>query len=229
MTKTSLVALAGVLALTAAGQSFAQTAPTPPSFGAAIPGQCVLDTGKALADSKLGQQANARLAQLQAQVKAEVSGESEALQAEEKQLQDTQKTATATEAGKKQWEGKVQAWAAKGEAWQRKVQLREEELRYTSQVAINAVMEKMIPQINTVVTQNKCSMVVRAEGLLQYQMTGPNNQPVEVVYVNPSMDITAAVVQKMDASGDQLPQINRVNLEQQAAQAQAAQGAAPKK
>lgn len=229
MTKTSLVALVGVLALTASGQAFAQATPTPPTFGAAIPGQCVLDTGKALADSKLGQQANARLAQLQAQVKAEVGGESEALQAEEKQLQDTQKTATATEAGKKQWEGKVQAWAAKGEAWQRKVQLREEELRYTSQIAINAVMEKMIPQINAVVSQKQCSMVVRAEGLLQYQASGPNNQPVEVVYVNPAMDITAAVVQKMDAAGDQLPQINRVNLEQQAAQAQAAQGAAPKK
>ncbi|EGF90511.1 outer membrane protein OmpH-like family protein [Asticcacaulis biprosthecium C19] len=229
MTKTSLVALAGVLALTAAGQAFAQTSPTPPTFGAAIPGQCVLDTGKALADSKLGQQANARLAQLQAQVKAELTGESEALQAEEKQLQDTQKTATATEAGKKQWEGKVQAWAQKGEIWQRKVQLREEEMRYTTQIAINSVMEKMIPQINTVVTQKQCSMVVRADGLLQYQVGGPNNQSQEVLYVNPAMDITASVVQKMDASGEQLPQINRVNLEQQAAQAQAAQGAPAQK
>ncbi|ESQ75409.1 OmpH family outer membrane protein [Asticcacaulis sp. AC402] len=233
MKKTSLVALVGILGLTAAGQSFAQATPTQPTFGAAIPGQCVLDTGRALATSKMGLAATARLTQLNAQVQAELTGENDVLEAEGKQLQDTQKTSSATDAGKKTWEGKAQAWAQKGEALQRKAQIRESEMRATQQIAMQTVMEKMIPQINSVVTQNKCSMVVQADGLLQYQATGPNNQPISFTYVNPSMDITSAVVQKMDASGEQLPQINRYNLEQQqqaqAARSASAQGAAPKK
>ena len=233
MTKTSFVALAGILALAAAGQSFAQAAtPTPPTFGAAIPGQCVLDTGTALADSTLGKSASARLVQLKAQVDAELSAEGEAIEAEAKQLQDTQKAAmapTATPTAKQQWETKAQAWNKKSEAFQRKVQLRNQEMQYTQQIAMQAVFEKMIPQINAVVTQNKCSMVVQADGLLHYESSGPNNQAINFTYVNPQMDITNAVVQKMNASGEQLPQINRVNLEQQAAQAQAAPGAAPKK
>lgn len=222
MTQTKLVALAGILALTAgaglAGTAFAQTPVAPPTWGAAIPGQCVLDTGRALSTSNLGKAASDRMIQLKAQVDAELSAESQALDTEGKQLQEQQKTATAG-AAKTAWETKAQAWAKKGETFQRKVQVRQAEMRYTEQMATQIVFEKMIPQINATVTQNKCSMVVQAEGLLQYDGAGPNNQAVSFTYVNPAMDITNTVVQKLNAAGEQLPQIDRVNLEQQAAAA----------
>lgn len=237
MKKISFVALAGILAMTAAGHALAQapaatpaapaaaTPPTPPSFGAPVPGQCVLDTASAMATSKLGMQASNRLLQLKAQVDAELSGEGEAIQNEYSTLAASQKAQSATAAGKTAWEGKAQAWSQKRDAFQQKVQQRNQEMQYTQQEVMQVVFQKMIPRINDVVTQKSCSMVVQSDGLLHYDAPGPNNESTTFTYVNPAMDITTAVVQKMDAAGEQLPSFDRVHLDQQQAAGQPAPAA----
>ncbi|MDV6329316.1 OmpH family outer membrane protein [Asticcacaulis sp. 201] len=235
MKKTSLFVIACAGALIA-GQALAQSAapaaataaPTPPTFGAAVPGQCVLDEQSAMSTSAMGKAASDRLVQLKAQVDAELSAEGKAIEDEYKALTASQKTSSATPAGKTAWEGKAQAWEGKRQAFQAKVQQRNQEMQYTQQEVMQAIFSKMIPQINAVVTQKACATVLSADSLLHYESSANTNggsTQTSFLYANPAMNITSAVVQKMDASGELLPTFNRVSLDQPAAGA----GAAPKK
>ncbi len=249
MKKSNLLFIASVMALTVAGAANAQTAapataapapPTPPTFGAAVPGQCVLDEQTAMGTSKMGVAAAGRLSQLKGVVDGELQQQGQALEAEYKQLAATQKTSYATPAGKQGWDGKAEAWGKKRDAFQAKVQQRQQEMQYTQQEVMSAIFSKMIPNINAVVTAKGCSTVVAASSLVHYDLN--NNaagQPTQstFTYVNPAMDITSAVVQKMDSTNELLPAFERVSLDQQAAGAPAAPaapragatGAAPRK
>ncbi len=237
MKKSSLTALAAVLALGVAGQAFAQTAPiasgpkpaapaaaaqpappTPPTFGAAVPGMCVLDESTAMSSSAMGKAAADRLGQLKGQVDAELSAQGQALETEKKTLQTSQPTGAAvTPAQKDAWQKKVGAWQQKAEAFQGKVQQRNQEMQYTQQQVMQVIFQKMIPSINSVVTSKACSGVVSADSLVHYEMNGANDSQSSFVYANPSMNITTSVVEKMNASGEVLPPFERVNLDQAAA------------
>lgn len=228
MKKANLFLIAGLAALTA-GAANAQTAPaapTPPTFGAAIPGQCVLDEQVAMTTSAMGKAASQRLVQLKSNVDGELQQQGTALETEYKTLAASQKTQAATPAGKTAWETKAQDWAKKRDAFQAKVQQRQQEMQYTQQEVMSAIFSKMIPNINAVVTQKGCSTVVSASSLLSYDTTtaGADGKPVaqKFTYVNPAMDITTAVVQKMDSTGELLPAFDRVSLDQQAAPGAAA-------
>ncbi len=235
MKKTQLLLIASVMVLAAAtGQANAQAAkpaaapaaaaaapaaptpPTPPTFGAPIAGQCVLDEQEGIATSAMGRAAADRLIQLKAIVDSELSNESQALETEYKTLSTTQKAQSATPAGKTAWEAKANAWGQKRQAFEAKVQQRSQEMQYTRQEVMQAIFQKMIPQINAVVTQKACSSVVSADSLLHYDMTSnTNGQQTQssFVYVNPAMNITSAVVQKLDAAGEVLPAFDRVHLD----------------
>lgn len=229
MKKSSLLITLSVLSMAAlTGQVFAQAAapaapaapalPTPPTFGAPLAGQCVLDTSEAMANSAMGKAAVARLQQLQGVVDSELAPDSTALDTEYKSLSDQQKAATAptaTAAVKQAFAAKAQGWEQKRQAFQEKSQQRSQEMQYTQQGVMQAVFQKMIPQINAVVTAKGCSTVVAADSLLHYSVNGANNQPSTFVYVNPAMDITSAVVQKLDATGELLPTFQRADLSQQ--------------
>ncbi|WP_443747502.1 OmpH family outer membrane protein [Asticcacaulis solisilvae] len=224
-----MLLLVGVAALVA-GAAHAQTAatpPAPPTFGAPIQGQCVIDVQQAMVDSTMGKAAQDRLGQLKAVVDSELQQQAQALETEMKSLQAQQKTVTP--ATKAALESKAQAWGQKRDAFQAKVQQRQQEMQYTQQEAMAVLFQKMVPHINSVVTAKGCATVVQADSLLHYDAPGANNGPSSTfVYANPAMNITAAVVQKMDASGETLPQIDRVSLDQQQGQAGAAAPAAPR-
>lgn len=226
--KTSNLFLLVSLAALTAGAANAQTSPTPPTFGAAIPGQCVLDEQAAMTNSAMGKAASQRLVQLKSVVDGELQQQGTALETEYKTLASSQKTQAATPAGKTAWETKAQDWAKKRDTFQGKVQQRQQEMQYTQQEVMAAIFSKMIPNINAVVTQKGCSTVVSASSLLSYDSTtaGSDGKPVSTkfTYVNPAMDITTAVVQKMDSTGELLPAFDRVSLDQAAAPV--AQGAA---
>ena len=231
MKKTSLLLIVSAFALATAAVSaqaatpaaapMAATAPapvTPPSFGAPVPGECVLDTQQAMGNSAMGKAASDRLVQLKAMVDSELSPEGTALETEYKTLAAQQKASSATAAGKAAWEQKAQGWSEKRDAFQRKVQLRQQEMQATQQEVLQAIFQKMIPQINAVVTQKSCSSVVSADSLLHYDTTSnTGGAPVQssFVYVNPAMDITTAVVAKLDSSGEFLPPFDRAHLDQQ--------------
>ena len=235
MKKASLFLIASAAVLMAgAGQAMAQAAapaaapaaPTPPTFGAAVPGQCVLDEQTAMSTSNMGKSASDRLVQLKGQVDAELGAEGKAIEDEYKALAASQKTSAATPAGKTAWEGKAQAWEEKRQKFQAKVQQRNQEMQYTQQEVMQAIFQKMIPQINAVVTAKSCATVLSADSLLHYDMTANTNgaaTQTSFLYANPAMNITTDVVAKMNASGENLPPFDRVKLDQPAA------GAAPTK
>ncbi|MGN6210628.1 OmpH family outer membrane protein [Asticcacaulis sp.] len=215
-----------VLAQAAAPAAAAPVAPTPPTFGAAVPGQCVLDEQTAMSTSNMGKSASDRLVQLKGQVDAELGAEGKAIEDEYKALAASQKTSAATPAGKTAWEGKAQAWEEKRQKFQAKVQQRNQEMQYTQQEVMQAIFQKMIPQINAVVTAKSCATVLSADSLLHYDMTANTNgaaTQTSFLYANPAMNITTDVVAKMNASGETLPAFDRVKLDQPAA------GAAPTK
>ena len=236
MKKASLFLIASAVVLMAgAGQAMAQAAapaaatppaPTPPTFGAAVPGQCVLDEQTAMSNSSMGKAASDRLVQLKGVVDSELGAEGKAIEDEYKGLTASQKTSAATPAGKTAWEGKAQAWEGKRQAFQAKVQQRNQEMQYTQQEVMQAIFQKMIPQINSVVTAKGCATVLSADSLLHYDMSAnTNGSPTQTsfLYANPAMNITPDVVAKMNASGETLPSFDRVKLDQPAA------GAAPAK
>jgi len=226
MKHTKILLLAGVAALVAgAAQAQTATPPTPPTFGAPIAGQCVLDVQQAMADSTLGKAASDRLGQLKGQVDAELQQQAQTLETEMKSIQAQQKTATA--ATKPALDSKAQAWLQKRDAFQAKVQQRQQEMQYTQQEAMAILFQKMVPHINSVVTAKSCATVVQSDSLLHYDApAAAGAQPSTFVYANPAMNITTAVIQKMDASGETLPQIDRVSLDQQQGQAAAPRPAA---
>lgn len=236
MKKSSLLIAAAAMALTAFGvqaapapapaapapaTAAAPTPPPPPTFGAAVPGQCVLDVSTAMADSKIGGAASTRLQQLAAVVKSELSTQDAALSTEYKGLQDTQKTASATPAGKSAWEGKMQAFGTKYQAFQDLQQQRSQEMQYTRQEVMAWIFDQMIAPINQVVSAKSCATVINTDSLLHYSQPDSNGQAQpDFIYANPAMNITNDVVAKLDAANIQLPQFDRANLDQQ-------QGAAP--
>ncbi len=238
MKKSSLSLLAAsAMALALAGSAYAQTAatPTPPTFGAPVAGQCVLDEQTALSTSDMGKAASDRLVQLKAQVDSELQPEATSIETEYKNLQQTQKTAAAAPATKTQWEQRAASWSDKRDQFQQKMQLRQQEMQATQQEVLQAIFQKMIPSINGVVTQKQCATVISADSLLHYDSaSNTNGQETQAsfVYANPAMDITKDVVAKMNATGDRLPNFDRANLAQQqgapaAAAAPAAHAAAP--
>ena len=237
MKKTSLFLIASaavlmcgagtqVLAQAAAPAAATQPTPTPPTFGAAVAGQCVLDEQTAMSTSNMGKAASDRLVQLKGVVDSELGAEGKAVEDEYKALAASQKTSSATPAGKTAWEGKAQAWETKRQAFQAKVQQRNQEMQYTQQEVMQAIFQKMIPQINAVVTAKGCATVLSADSLLHYDLTAnTNGSPTQTsfLYANPAMNITTDVVAKMNATGETLPSFDRVKLDQPAA------GAAPAK
>lgn len=219
MKKSSLSLLAAsAMALAFAGGAYAQTAaaPTPPTFGAPVAGQCVLDEQTALSTSDMGKAASDRLVQLKAQVDSELQPEATALETEYKQLQAQQKTLTPATKGT--FDQKAAAWSDKRDQFQQKAQLRQQEMQATQQEVLQAIFQKMIPSINGVVTQKQCATVISADSLLHYDSpSNTNGQETQAsfVYANPAMDITKDVVAKMNATGERLPNFDRANLGQQ--------------
>ena len=233
MKKTSLTLLVSVLALAGASAAVAQTAaPTPPTFGAAAAGQCVLDEQTALATSNMGKAASDRLQQLKAAVDAELQPEASSLETEYKTLATEQKSAT-TPALKQAFDQKAAAWSDKRDQFQQKAQQRQQEMQVTQQQVLAAIFQKMIPSINATVTQKQCSTVISADSLLHYEAPAASAgaEPTSFVYANPAENITSDVVAKMNASGETLPPFNRATLGGQqgapAAAAPAARSAAP--
>lgn len=224
MKKSSLLITFSVVALVGiSGQAFAQTAAAPiapPTFGAPTAGQCVFDTNAAINNSKMGKAALDRINQLAGVVQSELTTQGTQIDADRKALEAAQPPKTATAAVTQAFQVKAQAWEQRAQALQALVDQRQQEMQATKQVAFSNIFNRMVPQINAVVTAKGCSTVVSADSLVRYMPPGANDASQAVVYVNPAMDITSAVVQKLDATGELLPTFQRYDLSQQ-------QGAAP--
>ena len=184
----------------AAATSAPAAAPAPPppplQLGAGIPGVCVFSEEAAVSRSSAGDTINKRMQQLGAQVQAELGPEQTSLDADIKAFkalpQDQQQ--------------------AQGPALQQRVQdfegkraLRQRELETTLRKAIGRVEGELEPIIRVVVASRSCGLLLKADNA--------------IYAANPTMDITSAVIEKLNTK---LPSVtfDREHLDAQAAAAQ---------
>ncbi len=186
---TSL-ALAAALGLGAAGQALAQTPAAAPSaaaisHGPPIPGVCLLSVDQAIADSKVGAYVKTRLQQLAQVVSAELQPEDDKLNADVKAFQAKASTLDATSR-----QTQAQALQTRAQAFQQKYQLRQREMQATQEKAINRVAQELDPVAQQLYQQRHCSLLLNRQGVL---------------IANPSMDITQAAVEALNAKITQFP------------------------
>ena len=215
LSKTLLTAISALALMSPAAGALAQTAakskpkaaavsapaaaPAPPpplQLGAGIPGVCVFSEEAAVSRSSAGDTINKRMQQLGAQVQAELGPAQTSLDADIKAFkalpQDQQQ--------------------AQGPALQQRVQdfetkraLRQRELETTLRKAIGRVDGELEPIIRVVVATRSCGLLLKADNA--------------IYAANPTMDITSAVIEKLNTK---LPSVtfDREHLDAQAAAAQ---------
>jgi outer membrane protein len=195
--------------LLAAGAASAQQAAAPqagslPRSGPPITGVCILSQQRAIGGSTVGKYVGDRMKQLEAQVTAELTPEGNSLNTDLKAYQA--QAASLTPDARKQREAALQQ---RVDGIQRKQQIRGRELEVTRAKAVNRILTELNPIARSAYESRNCSLLLNEDAVL---------------FANPAMDITDAVVQQLNAKITQFP-FEREHLDQQAA---AAAPAAPK-
>jgi outer membrane protein len=185
-----IAAAAGVvMALTCAGLAQAQTSPrpaapaapqgSPPPQGPALPGVCVLFKDNAVVGSTAGKAMLQRLSQLSTQAEAELKGVQTQIQTDAKALEAKRATLAPDS-----FQQQGQALQARESDLQRTAQIRQAELRQTQEKAFQTFSISMDPIVRQVFTQRSCSILLDGSSL---------------IYPAPAMDVTALVVQGLNA------------------------------
>jgi outer membrane protein len=189
---SKLIGGAAALILLSAAQASAQTtshkaaaasvapAGTTINYGPPITGLCVFSNEAALGTSAVGKAAATRLQQLRAQASAELSGEQASLQEDIKAFQAKRASLT---------QDQIQAQGApleeRAQALNQKATQRQRELEYTAQHARVRVDQAMEPLVRAVFEERHCSVLLNGDS---------------VMAANPAMDITSAVVTRLNAT-----------------------------
>jgi outer membrane protein len=148
--------------------------------GPVIAGVCVFSNEGALATSLVGKAAAARLQQLRAQVAAELSGEQTSLQEDIKAFQAKRASLT-----QDQIQAESQPLEQRYQALNQKGGQRERELQATLSKARGRIDQAIEPIVKTIYQDRHCSLLLNGEA---------------VMAVNPAMDLTPAVVERLNAS-----------------------------
>jgi len=150
------------------------------NYGPPISGICVFSNDGALGLSLVGKAAATRLQQLRAQASAELSGEQASLQEDIKAFQAKRASLT---------QDQIQAQGApleeRAQALNQKATQRQRELEYTAQHARARVEQAMEPLVRAVFEERHCSLLLNGDG---------------VMATNPAMDVTSAVVTRLNAT-----------------------------
>lgn len=171
------------IATLAASAAAAQNAPANP--GPVLPGICSFSGERVLGTSTAGQALQSRMVQLYQEVQGELQPYATAIQTETQQLQ--QSASTLAEAD---LQTRVQALQARDREFQQLQQTRSNELRYTQGVQANAIDEAARPIVIAVYQERGCGVLLSGDA---------------VAYINPAMDITETVVQRLNT---QLPTLS---------------------
>ncbi len=164
-----------VAATTLPTAAVAQTA-GPANPGPAIPGVCVYFNQRLLAQSTAGQAVQARMEQLATEVQGELQPYATTIQSEIQRLQGA--GATATDADRQALQTRIQ------EAQQLE-QTRENELRYTLGEQRRLISAAVEPVLVAVYQERGCGILVDRES---------------VFIVNPAMDVTDAVIERVNTA-----------------------------
>lgn len=168
-----------VAGLAWAGPAAAQAPAADALVGPLVPGVCVLSREAVFANAKVGLAASARLHELSKQAQAEIDAERAPIEADLKAL-EAQK-ASLTQA---QLDERGKPLAARWDGLQRKTSLRAREIEATRTKAFGRIATEAQPVIAQVYASRKCGMLFAREAMLGG---------------NPGADLTAAVVQGLDA------------------------------
>jgi Skp family chaperone for outer membrane proteins len=189
-----ILLLAAAASLATASAAPAQTAaPAPQLGGPVIPGLCILGRDALFANAKVGQAANARLKALSDQAQAEIDRERTPLDAEVKAFEAQAKTLTPAQVQEKRT-----ALATRLDALQRKAATRSREMELTRQKVTDRIGTEVEPVVAQVYKTRNCGALFSREAMMG---------------ANPAMDITAAVIQALDAK------ITTISFEREALQA----------
>lgn len=182
--KLSIFASVALAATVAAGAASAQSQPSNP--GPAVPGVCIYNHQRALAQSAVGQAVSVRMGQLTDAVRAELTPEQQAIEAEAAALQPIPA---------EQRVERTQALAQRLQAFQLVEQQRAMELSYTEQTQAQAIAAAIEPLLANVYVERGCGILFQAGA---------------VHYANPQMDVTDRVIELLNGqlqtlSFDRLP------------------------
>ena len=150
------------------------------NFGPAIPGVCVYHHDRLLAQSTAGQSVQTGMQRLQQEVQAELAPYEQFIQTESQQLQQGRGTIPQADFATRE-----QALATRYQEARNLAQTREGELRYTQAMQLQQIAQAADPIILALYTERGCGILISRESVLR---------------VNPTMDLTEAAVQRVNAA-----------------------------
>ena len=163
----------------AASSALAQTQ-GPANPGPVIPGVCVYFNQQALAQSTVGQAVQARMEQLAQEVQGEIAPYATQLQTEYQALQQGASTIPADQLNQRR-----QALQQRAQEAQQLEQTRDNELRYTLAEQRKKISEAIEPILVAVYQEKGCGILVDRES---------------VFIMNPAMDVTPLVIQRLNTA-----------------------------
>ncbi len=167
------------IASLAASSALAQ-AQGPANPGPVIPGVCVYFNQLALAQSTVGQAVQTRMEQLAQEVQGEIAPYATQLQTEYQALQQGAATIPADQLNQRR-----QALQQRAQEAQQLEQTRDNELRYTLGEQRKKISEAIEPILVAVYQEKGCGILVDRES---------------VFIMNPAMDVTSLVIQRLNAA-----------------------------
>lgn len=172
------------LASLTASAALAQTQ-GPANPGPAIPGVCVYFNQRVLAQSTVGQAVQTRMEQLAQEVQGELQPYATAIQTEAQALQQGAATIPAAEMNQRRQQLQTRIQEA-----QQLEGTRDNELRYTLAQQRQKISEAIEPLLVAVYQEKGCGIMIDRES---------------VFIMNPAMDVTDTVIQRLNA---QLPTLS---------------------
>lgn len=167
------------IASLAASSALAQTQ-GPANPGPSIPGVCVYFNQQALAQSTVGQSVQTRMEQLAQEVQGEIAPYAQQLQTEYQALQAGASTIPADQLNQRR-----QALQQRAQEAQQLEQTRDNELRYTLAEQRKKISEAIEPILVAVYQEKGCGIMIDRES---------------VFVMNPAMDVTPLVIQRLNAA-----------------------------
>ena len=150
------------------------------NFGPVVPGVCVYHHDRLLAQSTAGQSVQAGMQRIQQEVQAELAPFEQFAQSEVQALQQGRGTIP-----QDQFTQREQALNARVQEARQLAQTRDNELRYTQAMQLQQITQAADPIILALYTERGCGILISRESVLR---------------VNPSMDITEAAIQRVNAA-----------------------------
>lgn len=182
-----------------AASSAAAQAQGPANPGPAIPGVCVFHNERMVGTSTAGQSLQTGMQRLVTEVQGEISPYAQAIQTEAQALQQGASTIPAAEL-----QTRRQALQQRIQEASQLEQTREAELRYTRSMQLQAIAQATDPILVAVYQERGCGLMLDRSS---------------VYILNPAMDVTDVVIERLNAA---LPSLsfNRLPVPAQQQQAQ---------